>query len=79
MVDFVTPNIGGPVGSPNTFASGFTKLCVVSITGNTTVTIGTQSIVLPVGLPVFFEAPNGKPHTEVVVSTTGTYLYQEYR
>jgi hypothetical protein len=79
MTDFVKPNIGGPMAGAMTFAQGFTKLCIVGITGNTTITIGSQNVVLPIGLPIFFEAPNGKPHAEVSATTTGTYLYQEYR
>ena len=81
MPNYVTPTIGGPETATITFKAGFTRLSIVSLSGVTTATIAENSsaMQMPAGLAVNFEAPNNGAHAEVVISTTGTYLFQEYR
>lgn len=73
-----TPNFGNATAN-KTFAGGFTRLTIVAISGTTVVTCGSSTMTLPIGIITFFEAPNGRPHAEVSATTTGEYLYQEYR
>jgi hypothetical protein len=80
MASVVTPNIGAS-DSDKTFKVGFTRLSIIALTGSTTATITANSsfVPMPIGLIFNFEAPNNSPHAEVAVTTTGTFLYQEYR